>query len=75
MQLLSHDEFADTISWLPHGQSFILYDKKKFTEIILPSFFTETKFASFTRKLLRWKFYRVSRGIDTGAYTHKVSYE
>lgn len=29
MKLLSHEEYADIASWLPHGESFLIYDKKK----------------------------------------------
>lgn len=46
------------ISWLPHGQGFIINDKQSFEHSILPSFLPNTKYASFTRRLKRWKFVR-----------------
>ena len=73
MQVLAERDSADAISWLSHGKSFIVYDKKKFVESILPRFFKESKFTSFTRKLNRWGFTRISRGVETGAYQHEVS--
>ena len=73
MQLLSENKFEEIISWLPHGNSFIVYDKKKFTETILPTYFKGTKYESFTRKLNRWGFTRTAKGIETGAYSNKVS--
>jgi len=71
LQVLDEEEANEIISWLPHGNSFIVYDKKKFVDSILPRFFKESKFTSFTRKLNRWGFTRISRGVETGAYHHE----
>ena len=46
------------ISWLPHGQGFIINNKQSFEQNVLPSFLPNTKYASFTRRLKRWKFVR-----------------
>ena len=72
MEILANDEDADTISWLPHGRSFIIYKKKKFAAQVLPKYFKATKFTSFTRKLNRWGFIRVTRGPEMGSYYHKL---
>ncbi|KAG7372566.1 HSF-type DNA-binding protein [Nitzschia inconspicua] len=72
MEILCNDEENDTISWLPHGRSFIIYKKKKFGNQILPKYFKATKFTSFTRKLNRWGFTRVTRGPEMGSYFHKL---
>ncbi|MGK3734933.1 MAG: hypothetical protein ACI90V_001772 [Bacillariaceae sp.] len=71
MEILTSDDHADTISWLPHGRSFIIYKKKTFAATILPKFFKATKFTSFTRKLNRWGFTRVTRGPEMGSYYHR----
>lgn len=71
MEILSGDEINDVISWLPHGKGFIIYKKKKFAAEVLPVYFKQSKFTSFTRKLNRWGFTRVTRGPETGAYYHK----
>jgi len=71
MEILSSDEVADVVSWLPHGKGFSIYKKKKFAAEILPVYFKQSKFTSFTRKLNRWGFTRVTRGPETGAYYHK----
>lgn len=39
--------------------------------MVLPRFFKGTKFTSFTRKLNRWRFERITKGIETGAYKHE----
>ena len=72
MDILSNEEDYDTISWLPHGRSFIIYKKKKFAAQALPKYFKATKFTSFTRKLNRWGFTRVTRGPEMGSYYHKL---
>jgi hypothetical protein len=46
-------EFAETsgstdiCSWLPSGESFVIHDRKLFTEFILPRFFLHKKWRSF----------------------------
>lgn len=71
MEILANEAIADTVSWLPHGKGFIIYKKKKFAAEVLPKYFKQSKFTSFTRKLNRWGFNRVTRGPETGAYYHK----
>jgi len=72
MEILSNQETGDVISWLPHGRGFLIYKKKKFAVEVLPKYFKQSKFTSFTRKLNRWGFTRVTRGPETGAYYHKL---
>lgn len=62
---------ADIVTWLPGGTAFIVIDKRRFANEILPGYFKESQYTSFTRKLSRWKFTRVSRGPYMGAYYHK----
>jgi len=71
MEILTSDDHADTISWLPHGRSFIIHKKKSFGSTVLPKYFKATKFTSFTRKLNRWGFTRVTRGPEMGSYYHR----
>lgn len=62
---------SDVITWLPGGKAFIVLDKKRFATDILPHYFKESQYTSFTRKLSRWKFSRIPRGQYMGAYYHK----
>jgi hypothetical protein len=55
------DEFC--IAWLADGKSFVIRNPEAFTRNVLPKFFKATKFSSFTRKLYRWGFRQVNRGI------------
>jgi hypothetical protein len=62
---------SDVIAWLPGGKAFIVLDKRRFASEVLPHYFKESQYTSFTRKLSRWKFSRISRGQYMGAYYHK----
>lgn len=55
------EEFC--VSWCEDGKSFIIRNPDKFTREVVPKFFKPTKFTSFTRKLYRWGFRQINRGI------------
>lgn len=71
MEILSNESHADVVSWLTHGKGFMIYQKKRFAAEVLPNYFKQAKFTSFTRKLNRWNFARITRGPETGAYYHE----
>ena len=70
--VLSRKEYGHIISWLPHGRGFVIHDKNRFADMILPRYFDGAKYTSFTRRLKRWNFARVSRGPELGAYYNKM---
>lgn len=73
MDILSQEKYSDIITWLPHGRGFVILQKKRFANEIMPKYFNKkSKFTSFTRKLNRWNFTRVTRGPETGAYYHPL---
>ncbi len=43
---------TDICSWLPSGDSFVIHDRKLFTEFILPRFFLHKKWRSFVSVLI-----------------------
>ena len=51
------------ISWMPEGKSFVIKSPDEFSRNVVPKFFKPTKFSSFTRKLYRWGFRQINRGI------------
>ena len=71
-EILETPEHSDILKWLPGGKAFIVVDKKRFATKQLPAYLKQTQYTSFTRKLCRWKFIRVSRGPFMGAYHHKL---
>ena len=60
---LNEDQETFCIAWLPDGKSFVIRNPDEFTRKVLPLQFKATKFSSFTRKLNRWGFRQVNRGI------------
>lgn len=72
MELLSDERNADCIVWLLYGRVFIICNRKLFAEKVMPKFFPrKSKYSSFTRKLNRWNFVRISSGPELGAYYHE----
>mmetsp|Transcript_3115 Transcript_3115/g.4541 ORF Transcript_3115/g.4541 Transcript_3115/m.4541 type:complete len:558 (+) Transcript_3115:93-1766(+) len=70
--IVSDEKNVDIIKWLPGGKAFIIVDKKRFANEVLPKHFQQSQFTSFTRKLSRWRFTRVPRGPFIGAYYNKL---
>jgi len=71
MEMLSDETIGASISWLPHGRSFLVHNPTKFTDEVLPQYFGACKFASFTRKLYRWGFRQISKGPDVDSFFHR----
>ena len=72
MEVLDRGDLTSIIDWMPHGRAFIVKQPKIFTTQVLPRFFKQTKFLSFTRQLNLWGFKRITRGLDAGAYYHEL---
>ncbi|KAL3798404.1 hypothetical protein HJC23_005057 [Cyclotella cryptica] len=61
------------ISWLPSGDAFCIMDKEEFTKTVLPKYFRETKFESFTRRIKRWGFHRMyTTRVKQVIYSHDL---
>jgi hypothetical protein len=55
MEILSDEQYSESISWLPHGRAFVIKNRKLFGETVMPRYFSrKAKYSSFTRKLNRW---------------------
>lgn len=74
-EVLADQELLGTVAWHPDGNSFVVASKDRFVKEVLPRYFKEAKFNSFTRKLNRWGFRRVSsdlHGPDAIVYHHRL---
>lgn len=71
MKVLCTRRLNDIISWTPDGTAFAILRPKAFANEVLPTYFKEAKYSSFTRKLHRWGFQRHLRGSDSGSFYHK----
>lgn len=70
MALLDSMSCEDVITWLPQGRGFVIFDKKKLAEEVLPRHFQGTKYTSFTRRLRRWNFAIQTDGHKRASYFH-----
>ncbi|KAI2498383.1 DNA binding protein [Fragilaria crotonensis] len=61
----------DIISWLPHGQGFVVRNPDALVREILPKYFRQTKYASFQRQLSTYGFQRLKEGPERGAMHHE----
>ena len=72
MEVLDRADLEGIITWMPHGRAFIVLQPQQLREVVLPRFFKQTKFMSFTRQLNLWGFKRITKGVDSGAYYHEL---
>jgi len=56
MHILSVKDCQQAIRWMPNGCAFCIVDSKALVDKVLPKYFKEAKYTSFTRKLNRWGF-------------------
>ncbi|KAK9762578.1 hypothetical protein K7432_011559 [Basidiobolus ranarum] len=59
-QILSEQKYTDIIAWEESGTRFIIKDQLTFASKVLPQYYETSKFASFSRQLNIYGFYRVS---------------
>jgi len=52
---------APAVSWNPDGLSFVIIDPDRFMRDVVPKYFQQTKFRSFTRQLNLWGFQNLHR--------------
>jgi hypothetical protein len=58
------------ISWLPCGKGFKVHKTEEFVKTILPTYFNQSKYKSFTRQLYIYGFRMVRMGHTKGAFFH-----
>ena len=70
--ILSHPEFRDMISWMPHGRSWRVLKPKAFEERVIPLYFRHGQYSSFARQVNGWGFNRITQGADYNSYYHEL---
>ncbi|KAL7555064.1 hypothetical protein ACHAWF_018725 [Thalassiosira exigua] len=58
LEYAADSEHAFAVSWIDEGRAFAIHDKEAFMKRLVPMFFKQTKFRSFTRQLNLWGFRR-----------------
>jgi hypothetical protein len=64
--------FVQLVSWQNGGTAFKVHDPTKFTEIVLPQYFDQSKYKSFQRQLNMYGYKRTSKGPKKGWCHHKL---
>lgn len=72
MDILDDGRYNAIISWLPTGDGFIIHDKKRFSEEVMPVFFKQSQYSSFVRRMSRWKFALVREGHKKAKFFHPL---
>lgn len=71
-RMLENEEHSDVITWMPHGRSWKVLDRRRFIDEVVPHYYVCKKFESFTRQLNGWGFKRLHQsGPDFGCYYHE----
>lgn len=72
MEVLDRGDMEHIVRWMPHGRSFLVLHPQSFVKEVLPRFFKQSKFMSFTRQLNLWGFKRITKGTESGSYYHEL---
>lgn len=71
-QILSDPVNSHIISWMPHGRAWKVHSKELLMNEVLPKYFAQNKYQSFTRQLNGWGFKRLNQtGNDSNAFYHE----
>ncbi|KAL7474296.1 hypothetical protein ACHAW6_000276, partial [Cyclotella cf. meneghiniana] len=52
--MISDPTNSQAIQWQPHGRAWKVIDKDLLVEVVIPKYFVQTKYESFTRQLSGW---------------------
>jgi len=56
--MINNESHTGSVGWTPDGTGFVICSKEAFCGNILPAYFGQAKYTSFTRRLKRWGFKR-----------------
>lgn len=63
---------SDVVSFFPHGRAFVVHDMNRFVSEVMPQYFKQSKWNSFSRQLNLYGFIRINSGPDAGGYYHEL---
>ena len=70
LENVDKEGLSNIVSWLPHGKSFRVHKEKEFVSDVMPKYFNQSKFTSFTRQLYIYGFQKMPDGPDKGSFIH-----
>jgi hypothetical protein len=72
LQDLEEEGQSEIASFLAHGRAFAVHDIERFIREVMPAYFRQSKWSSFTRQLNLWGFLRTTSGPDAGGFYHEL---
>mmetsp|Transcript_17256 Transcript_17256/g.35963 ORF Transcript_17256/g.35963 Transcript_17256/m.35963 type:complete len:333 (-) Transcript_17256:392-1390(-) len=70
--ILSNPKHAHIVRWMPHGRAWKIFNKDLLVSEVIPNYWGQTKYESFSRQLSGWGFKRLHQtGPDFRAYYHE----
>ena len=70
-QILEQDEYQSIISWYLNSDNFIIYNRAKFQDELMPEYFHSSSWQLFLKQLNVYGFRRITEGRDLTVYYHK----
>jgi len=67
----SRSSLTSIFRWKSHGRAFCVDDTKAFATLVLPTYFSHSRWPSFLRQLNLYGFKRLLKGPDAGSYYHE----
>ena len=62
------NDISNIISWLPHGKSWIIHDKREFAMVLLRPHFNFNRFETFSYHVRAWGFQLMKDGPEVNSY-------
>ena len=74
-KILDERNNYDIVEWADNGNCFIVKNKERFENEILPKYFKHRKFSSFVRQLNMYDFHKIRKEKEIPIFRHKYKYK
>jgi hypothetical protein len=64
ISLLQEGKHKELVDWSEEGESFLIFDKDKFSKVIIPLLYGHDNFLSFFRQLNKYSFRKTRRTVE-----------
>jgi len=71
LYILLNNDKSGSVEWFLNGRAFRILNVKVFTSKVIPKYFKQTSFRSFTRQINAYNFEKVSHKISKFSYIHE----
>ena len=70
-KILEQDENPSIMSWCLDSHHFMIYNREKFQDEVMPQYFISSSWLSFLKQLNVYGFRRATKSRDLTVYYHK----